>query len=300
MIKKLVLRCLGDEYIKKIHKTIKFTTNEDCSGFSLNKIKRNILTEFKSNGKEFAKTKLNEMISSLYTNIIYNTQFLEIIKNSDKKVLILTNNDIVIENLEYAFYNKDIKYCCCDRRSVIDKKTKDILEFFKDSENHNVLIANPNLLPMELTLTEVNTIFFMDSSIKKFDKAITIKNIYTIGQNENVTIYEFEYDTENYVNLFNNISEIENWFTYEEDRKTLKENEQNLTNDKVIDRRFGCYKIKDYHRKRLCRLDGRIKILKDRLENCETDKCKKIISSQIRKWNNKKSKELFTRNSRRA
>ena len=73
----------------------------------------------------------------------------------------------------------------------------------------------------------------------------------------------------------------------------LNEVEQTITNGNIIDQKFGCDKIVDYHRKRLCRMDGRIQLLKNRYKKCRTDKCRKIIQSQLKKWNDKKTKEMY-------
>lgn len=63
-------------------------------------------------------------------------------------------------------------------------------------------------------------------------------------------------------------------------------------NAKVLDVRYGCEKIKDFHRQRLCRLYGKIAILKNRLSMCQTRRCKRTLLYQLQKWRMKYAQEL--------
>ena len=73
----------------------------------------------------------------------------------------------------------------------------------------------------------------------------------------------------------------------------LIEVEQSISTHKNIDKITGADRISTDHRKRSTRLDGRIKLLKRKLAFCQTDRCKRIIKSQIIRWRFKQRREMF-------
>ena len=64
-------------------------------------------------------------------------------------------------------------------------------------------------------------------------------------------------------------------------------------NSAVLDMKYGCGKIRDYKRKRLCRLQMKIKILHKRFALCNNPKCQVKIKTQIAKWQEKYRNELL-------
>lgn len=70
-------------------------------------------------------------------------------------------------------------------------------------------------------------------------------------------------------------------------------------NSSDINKRFGCDKIDNYHRRRVCLMTGRLKYLKDMLSKCQTDRCRYVYTSKIKKWNQKLNDEMASKVNRR-
>ena len=52
----------------------------------------------------------------------------------------------------------------------------------------------------------------------------------------------------------------------------------------ILNKRFGCDKMGNYHKTRLCQINGRILLLKGALRNCTDVKCRAVYISKIKKW----------------
>jgi hypothetical protein len=83
---------------------------------------------------------------------------------------------------------------------------------------------------------------------------------------------------------------------YQEYKKEIENLNEGVTldisNNRNIDKISNGDKIKNYHRQRLARISGRIRLLHRKLNQCDNLMCKKVVFSQIKKWKFKYNQEL--------
>jgi len=68
---------------------------------------------------------------------------------------------------------------------------------------------------------------------------------------------------------------------------------QTISSHRNIDKTMGSNNIRDRHRQRLARLEGRIRLLKKKYSFCRDLNCKITISGQIKRWRAKYAQEMF-------
>lgn len=71
-------------------------------------------------------------------------------------------------------------------------------------------------------------------------------------------------------------------------------------NSTSSDKRYGCNRIANYHRRRLCQIDARMTFLKNRYAACKDEKCKAEYSSKISKWREKLNREMASKTVKRG
>lgn len=158
---------------------------------------------------EFIGGFLLKLRNNMCKDIIEHSNLIDIVKNSEKKTLIFTS---YVECVEYArdyFKKNRMKPLCIYGKTTGDLKS--IISEFKQDDEKNPLIATIQTLSTGVTLTEANTIVFLNKPWRYIDYQQASDRVHRIGQDTEVFIYTLLLDTGNEKNLSTSMEEIMDW-----------------------------------------------------------------------------------------
>lgn len=151
---------------------------------------------------------LGGLRNEMTKNMIEHSHIDEIIKKADKKTLIFTS---YVDSVEFArdyLIKKGLKPICVYGETTSDLKA--ILNKFRNDSEANPLIATIQTLSTGVTLTEANTIIFLNKPWRYNTYLQASDRIHRIGQDSDVYIYTLLLDTPQ-KNLSNSMEDIMQW-----------------------------------------------------------------------------------------
>lgn len=152
---------------------------------------------------------LIKLRSDMTSNIIKYSGLDNIIKTAIKKTLIFTSYVECVEKCE--------DYCRqsgLNPLSIYGKtsgRLESIISQFKENEDINPLIASIQTLSTGVTLTEANTIVFLNKPWRYSEYSQASDRVHRIGQDTEVFIYTILLDTGNKPNLSTRMEDIMSW-----------------------------------------------------------------------------------------
>ena len=153
---------------------------------------------------------LNRLRSDMFSKMLLSSPICNIIKESEKKTICFTTyTNVVRATEEYVR-----KRCGLDPLVVFGETTgsiKQILNDFKLNPKANPLIATIQTLSTGVTLTEANTIIFLNKPWRFTDISQAEDRVHRIGQTSNVFVYTFTLDTGQAPNLSTRMDDIVKW-----------------------------------------------------------------------------------------
>lgn len=153
---------------------------------------------------------LNRLRSQMFSDMIQKSPLCEIINSAEKKTICFTTFVDVVKSANEFIKNK----CKLTPSLVYGETTKNItsiLKSFKTDINVNPLIATIQTLSTGVTLTEANTVVFINQPWRHVDKIQAEDRIHRIGQDTEVQIFTFLLDTGGKPNLSTRMDDIVSW-----------------------------------------------------------------------------------------
>ena len=151
---------------------------------------------------------LNHLRDEMCQELIKYSNLDKIIKQSEKKTILFTSYTNCVELAED--YLKSKGYNPTD----VYGKTKDperSIKNFRENPDVNPLVASIQTLATGVTLTEANTIIFLNKPWRYIEYQQASDRIHRIGQDTEVYIYTLILDTGSKLNLSTRMEEIETW-----------------------------------------------------------------------------------------
>lgn len=153
---------------------------------------------------------LNRLRSEMFSKMLQNSPICDIIRESEKKTICFTTyTDVVRATEEYVK-----RKCGLNPLLVFGETTgniKQILNNFKLDPRANPLIATIQTLSTGVTLTEANTIIFLNKPWRFTDISQAEDRVHRIGQDTNVFVFTFTLDTGQNPNLSTRMDDIVKW-----------------------------------------------------------------------------------------
>lgn len=133
----------------------------------------------------------------------------KIIKESKKKTLLFTSYTECVEYARDYLKKKGFSPVCVYGETT--NKLKDILRRFREDDDVNPLIATIQTLSTGVTLTEANTIIFLNKPWRYNEYQQASDRIHRIGQDTEVFIYTLLLDTDGRENLSTGMERVMEW-----------------------------------------------------------------------------------------
>lgn len=153
---------------------------------------------------------LGKLQSDMTIEMIKHSPICSIIKNAEKKTICFTTSvKVSLEAMKYIKNNCHMEPILVNGST--SKNIVDISHKFKTETPINPLIATIQTLSTGVTLTEANTIIFLNKPWRYVDVVQAEDRIHRIGQDTDVEIYNFVLDTGNKNNLSTRMNDIVQW-----------------------------------------------------------------------------------------
>jgi len=153
---------------------------------------------------------LTKLRSEMFNEMIVHSPLCKIINNSEKKTICFTTYvDVVKQCNDYL--EKNCKMKPVKIFGETSSKIPKLINDYKNDKNTNPLIATIQTLSTGVTLTNANTIVFLNNPWRYVDKIQAEDRCHRIGQDTEVYIYTFVLDTGSKLNLSTRMEEIVSW-----------------------------------------------------------------------------------------
>jgi SNF2 family DNA or RNA helicase len=152
---------------------------------------------------------LNKLRSEMFRKMIPASPLIDIINKSEKKTLCFTTFTDVVETT--ADYVRKQKFTPALVYGKTNANIKSILDEFKQNEKINPMIATIQSLATGVTITEANTVVFLNKPWRITDYEQAYSRVHRIGQDCDVDIFNFSLDTGGKDNLSTRMEDIVNW-----------------------------------------------------------------------------------------
>jgi len=153
---------------------------------------------------------LNNLRAEMFSKMIKSSQLCNIIEKSKKKTVCFSTYVDVVKST-YDFLISSCKY---DPILIFGETSSAIiplLKSFKEETNKNPLVATIQTLSTGVTLTEANTVVFLNRPWRHTDELQASDRVHRIGQDTEVVIYTMVLDTGVKSNLSTRMEDIINW-----------------------------------------------------------------------------------------
>ena len=153
---------------------------------------------------------LSKLRTAMFKEMIEHSPLCSIIQESSKKTICFTTFVDVAKNCSSYISNK----CKMQSVSVYGETSSNITSIFKsfrEDKKINPLIATIQTLSTGVTLTEANTVVFLNEPWRYVDKIQAEDRVHRIGQDTVVEVFTFILDTGDKLNLSTRMEEIVSW-----------------------------------------------------------------------------------------
>ena len=152
---------------------------------------------------------LEHLRGEMITALLQGVNFEEIIEGSLKKVIFFTSYVETVEMLDKILKEKGYKSILVYGKT--SNRTQELLEKFRKDHNIRVLIATMQTLATGVTLTEANTVVFLNDPWRDADKTQASNRVWRIGQDTPCHEFTLHLFTSGYVNLSDRTANILDW-----------------------------------------------------------------------------------------
>lgn len=152
---------------------------------------------------------LEHLRGEMITALLQGVNFEEIIEGSLKKVIFFTSYVETVEMLDKILKEKGYKSILVYGKT--SNRTPELLEKFRKDRNIRVLIATMQTLATGVTLTEANTVVFLNDPWRDADKTQASNRVWRIGQDTPCHEFTLHLFTSGYVNLSDRTANILDW-----------------------------------------------------------------------------------------
>lgn len=153
---------------------------------------------------------LNQLRSDMFAAMVNASPLCSIISNSKKKTVCFTTFVDVVKMTNDFLVSK-----CKSKPLLVFGETSGailpMLKNFKEDTTLNPLVATVQTLSTGVTLTEANTVVFLNKPWRHTDASQAEDRVHRIGQDTEVIIYTFILDTGKEANLSTRMEDIVSW-----------------------------------------------------------------------------------------
>lgn len=218
------------EHLRKIFKngTPVFATNASELIREVNTYEKNVLIPLLTSElrKEFRDVKtvykyvsfkiLGEVIGNLLNQLrmsmtrdLIGDEVINTIKSAAKKTILFSSYIDSLEVAEQVCKRAELKPIVINGSNSKDSKA--IIDEFKKNSSLNPLIASTKVMSTGHTITEANTVIFLNVPFRSVDYYQASDRVYRIGQDTEVFIYKLVLDTGETPNLSTRMQDILSW-----------------------------------------------------------------------------------------
>lgn len=152
---------------------------------------------------------LPKLRAEMTSEILKNSNISKIIDNAEKKSICFTTfAEVARESIKYF---QSLNYKPLLISGDTSGNIKSIINDFKTKDEYNPLIATIQTLATGVTLTEANTMFFLNKPWRHSDYSQASDRIHRRGQDTEVTIYTLLLNTGSKPNLSTRMEEVMKW-----------------------------------------------------------------------------------------
>ena len=152
---------------------------------------------------------LDVLRSEMVVDLMKEVDIEDIVSSSVKKVIFATTYVSVVDYLQKRCEELGYSPICIYGKT--SNKAPELLEAFRDKDEHRVLIATMQTLATGVTVTEANTVVFCNNPWRDSDKVQMSHRVHRIGQDTECFIITVRLDTGSSPNLSDRTQDILNW-----------------------------------------------------------------------------------------
>ena len=153
---------------------------------------------------------LDKLRSEMFSLLVEHSPICEIIKNAEKKTILFTTYVDVVKTTEH-YLKSACKLNSLSVHGETSKNIKSILGSFQNDDHIDALIATIKTLSTGVTLTEANTVIFLNKPWRDADRMQAEDRVHRLGQDTPVHIFNLILDTGGAQNLSTRVEDIVEW-----------------------------------------------------------------------------------------